>query len=119
MSEAEQIADRFIAEISDGWGEDVEREDKERLAELISAALAAKDVEIATLRLELAEARADAADFQWLRDNPEHPHYPYFEDGCWHFPYEVSNAGGSGGGVGLANFDTLHEAIDEARKEMP
>ncbi len=59
MSEAEQIADRFIAEISDGWGEDVEREDKERLAELISAALAAKDVEIATLRAELAEARRE------------------------------------------------------------
>jgi len=56
VSEAEQIADRFIAEISDGWGEDVERKDKERLAELISAAMDAKDAEILALRAELAEA---------------------------------------------------------------
>jgi chromosome segregation ATPase len=34
-TEAYKIADRFISEISDGWGEDVEQKDKIRLAQLI------------------------------------------------------------------------------------
>lgn len=39
----------------------------------------------------------------------------YWSDGGFVFPYLVSNAGGSGGGVGVAFFETLREAIDSAR----
>lgn len=59
----------------------------------------------------------DAARYRWLRDNPEHPSVPYFGDGRWYIAYEVSNAGGFGGGVGAMPFDTLDAAIDVAMKE--
>jgi hypothetical protein len=118
VSEAEQIADRFIAEISDGWGEDVERKDKERLAELISAAMDAKDAEILALRAELAEARRergiaraerdtlllDAGKFvawfaRYYPEPSQHPDHPW----C------IINA----------RLKAHDAAIDAARKEMP
>lgn len=72
---------------------------------------------IAAALRESEELRRDAERFAWLRDNPGHRSVPYFEDGKWHAPYLVSNAGGSGCGVGLRTYETLGDAIDAARKE--
>jgi hypothetical protein len=58
----------------------------------------------------------DTARLDWLEKayQGEHEHAPYFNDGLWRFPYLVSGAGGYGGGVGEATFNTLREAIDAA-----
>ena len=55
----EVIAQRFIAEISDGWGEDVEKKDVQRLVELFSPIereLAAEQEKVKRLREALALA---------------------------------------------------------------
>jgi hypothetical protein len=49
----------------------------------------------------------------------EHPNTPYFNGDHWAVPYLVTNAGGSGGGVGAALFNTLREAMVEALKLKP
>lgn len=66
---------------------------------------------IEALREVVMEARKDA---EWLANNTDHPHFPYLRDGRWHIVYEISSAGGFGGGVGESNFPTLHAAIDAA-----
>jgi len=75
---------------------------------------------------ELAEARRESEALRardrdgelldWLERNPRHESAPYFDDeaGAWGFPYEVSNAGGHGGGVGFRHFGSLRAAIDAA-----
>ena len=68
-------------------------------------------------RTHAAQIEQDARDaerYRWLNENPEHENFPYYEDDMWHLPYLVNNAGGAGGGVGRASFDTLGEAIDAA-----
>jgi len=55
---------------------------------------------------------------EWALNNcteSDHPHYPYKSGNQWVFPYLVDNAGGSGGGVGEAGFDTAFEAVAAAR----
>ena len=64
------------------------------------------------------ENAKDAARYRWLRDNLEHPSYPYFENGRWHIPYQASTALGFGAGVGVETFDTLEAAIDAAMREQ-
>lgn len=58
------IAQRFIAEISDGWGEDVEKKDTERLAELFSPLereLSAEQEKVKELREALERAEQQLA----------------------------------------------------------
>jgi hypothetical protein len=62
------------------------------------------------------EAAEDAERYRWLRDNPEHENFPYFDDKKWCFPYLVS--GPVGGGVGLRRFESLDAAIDAAREKI-
>ena len=59
--------------------------------------------------------RRDAEYFRWVSANPEHPSMPYYDTGRWWVPYEVSNAGGFGGGVGATSFDSLAAAIAKAK----
>ena len=69
--------------------------------------------EILLAALEAAEA--DSARLDWLNEHPES--VPYLDDGLWRIPYEVSGAGGFGGGVGEMHHRTLRGVIDAARKE--
>lgn len=76
----------------------------------------------AAMRQVLAVVRAHDSDgelLDWLERNPRHESAPYFDDeaGAWGFPYEVSNAGGHGGGVGFRHFGSLRAAIGAARGE--
>lgn len=75
----------------------------------------------AAMRQVLAVVRARDRDgelLDWLERNPRHESAPYFDDeaGAWGFPYEVSNAGGHGGGVGFRHFGSLRAAIDAAMR---
>jgi len=77
------------------------------------------EAELAALRIENDTLRARDRDgelLDWLERNPRHESAPYFDDeaGAWGFPYEVSNAGGHGGGVGFRHFGSLRAAIDAA-----
>lgn len=44
---------------------------------------------------------------------------PYYGDGKWRIPYEVSGNGGFGGGVGEYTSDSLRGAIDVAMEHTP
>lgn len=69
--------------------------------------------EILLAALEAAEA--DSARLDWLNEHPES--VLYLDDGFWRILYEVSGAGGFGGGVGEMHHRTLRGVIDAARKE--
>lgn len=67
---------------------------------------------------EVERNAADASLLDWFDAacREEHPNTPYLDGARWVFPYEVSNAGGHGGGVGLKSFDTLREALNAAKE---
>ncbi|MCX7320406.1 MAG: hypothetical protein NT113_13255 [Hyphomicrobiales bacterium] len=71
--------------------------------------LASNEAKIEELTAALEWALANCQD-------SAHPHYPYFANGAWRFPYLINNAGGSGGGVGEASFDTALEAVMAAAR---
>lgn len=75
------------------------------------------ELQQAALALVRAHDR-DGELLDWLERNPRHESAPYFDDeaGAWGFPYEVSNAGGHGGGVGFRHFGSLRAAIDAAMR---
>lgn len=63
------------------------------------------------------EVERDTQRLDWLQRDMlfSEPTGIAWEDGAFCFPYLVSGAGGSGGGVGMARFRSLREAIDAAR----
>jgi hypothetical protein len=68
MSDVERIAEQFVREISDGWGEDVERKDIARLVELLRP----MEQQIERLRREMRRhleilERAERDRFLWDR----------------------------------------------------
>lgn len=67
----------------------------------------------------LREAERDAERLNWIEADMQEnePVSIEFRDGKFRFPYLVSGAGGLGGGVGEANFDSLREAIDVAMSQ--
>lgn len=67
------------------------------------------------LSVGLADAyKRDAERYLWLKDNPDSPMVPYYDNGAWIIPCEISGSGGFGGGVGERRYYSLDDAVDAA-----
>ena len=66
--------------------------------------------------MDIIREATDERRFDWLEEHPEY--MPYFESRTWRIPYEVSSAGGFGGGIGEFRGRTLRGVIDAAMSHL-